>query len=129
MTFESNHDFWVRMLEELGGQFVPPEPSEPSAPSLYPLMLYKGDETLLVLDESEAQSAAALGWELHPSMRETENAEQHSEAGQDDGPRTMAAAAHNPKFAKKMGIPQKVAKEFNQADTGDAKPRTSKKGT
>ncbi len=30
--------------------------------------------------------------------------------------RTMAAAAHNPKFAKKVGIPQKVAKEFNKAD-------------
>lgn len=30
----------------------------------------------------------------------------------------MAAAAHNPAFAKKMGIPQKVAKEFNQADIG-----------
>ncbi len=32
--------------------------------------------------------------------------------------RTMAAAAHNPKFAKRVGIPQKVAKEFNQADKG-----------
>lgn len=31
--------------------------------------------------------------------------------------RTMAAAAHNPKFAKKVGIPVKVAKEFNRADT------------
>jgi len=30
--------------------------------------------------------------------------------------RTMAAAAHNPKFAKKMGIPVGVAKEFNKAD-------------
>lgn len=30
--------------------------------------------------------------------------------------RTMAAAAHNPAFAKKMGIPTKVAKEFNNAD-------------
>jgi len=30
--------------------------------------------------------------------------------------RTMAAAAHNPKFAKKVGIPQSVAKDFNQAD-------------
>ena len=30
--------------------------------------------------------------------------------------RTMAAAAHDPKFAKKMGIPQGVAKEFNHAD-------------
>lgn len=32
--------------------------------------------------------------------------------------RTMAAAAHDPKFAKRMGIPQGVAKEFNQADKG-----------
>lgn len=30
--------------------------------------------------------------------------------------RTMAAAAHNPEFAKKMGIPMGVAKEFNEAD-------------
>lgn len=30
--------------------------------------------------------------------------------------RFMAAAAHDPKFAKKAGIPQKVAKEFHQAD-------------
>lgn len=32
--------------------------------------------------------------------------------------RTMAAAAHDPAFAKKMGIPQKVAHDFNQADKG-----------
>ncbi len=31
--------------------------------------------------------------------------------------RMMAAAAHNPAFARKVGIPQKVAKEFNQADS------------
>jgi len=36
----------------------------------------------------------------------------------------MAAAAHNPAFAKKAGIPTKVAKEFNQADKG----KTFKKG-
>jgi hypothetical protein len=30
----------------------------------------------------------------------------------------MAAAAHNPAFAKKVGISQGVAKEFNQADKG-----------
>ena len=30
--------------------------------------------------------------------------------------RTMAAAAHDPDFARKMNIPQKVAKEFNRAD-------------
>lgn len=32
--------------------------------------------------------------------------------------RTMAAAAHNPAFAKKVGIPVDVAKEFNKADKG-----------
>jgi len=30
----------------------------------------------------------------------------------------MAAAAHNPKFAKKVGVPVSVAKEFNAADKG-----------
>ena len=30
----------------------------------------------------------------------------------------MAAVAHNPAFAKKVGIPQSVGKEFNQADKG-----------
>jgi hypothetical protein len=30
----------------------------------------------------------------------------------------MAAAAHNPTFAKKVGVPVKVAKEFNAADKG-----------
>lgn len=32
--------------------------------------------------------------------------------------RMMAAAAHDPKFAAKVGVPQKVAREFNQADKG-----------
>jgi hypothetical protein len=32
--------------------------------------------------------------------------------------RLMAAAAHNPAFAKKVGVPVKVAKEFNGADAG-----------
>lgn len=30
--------------------------------------------------------------------------------------RFMAAAVHNPEFAKEAGIPQSVAKEFNEAD-------------
>jgi hypothetical protein len=30
--------------------------------------------------------------------------------------RMMAAAAHNPEFAKKVGVPVSVAREFNQAD-------------
>ncbi len=32
--------------------------------------------------------------------------------------RLMAAAAHDPKFAKKVGVPQSVAKDYNKADTG-----------
>jgi hypothetical protein len=32
--------------------------------------------------------------------------------------RTMAAAAHDPEFAQRMGIPQGVAREFNAADAG-----------
>ncbi|MBI4695577.1 MAG: hypothetical protein HY749_16290 [Gammaproteobacteria bacterium] len=32
--------------------------------------------------------------------------------------RLMAAAAHDPKFAKKAGVPQGVAKEFNRDDAG-----------
>jgi hypothetical protein len=30
----------------------------------------------------------------------------------------MAAIAHNPAFAKKVGVPQSVGKEFNKADKG-----------
>ena len=30
----------------------------------------------------------------------------------------MAAIAHSPAFAKKVGVPQSVGKEFNQADKG-----------
>ena len=32
--------------------------------------------------------------------------------------RLMEAVAHNPAFAKKVGIPQKVGKEFAKADKG-----------
>lgn len=32
--------------------------------------------------------------------------------------RFMAAAAHDPEFAKRNEIPQSVAREFNQADKG-----------
>lgn len=38
--------------------------------------------------------------------------------------RLMDAAAHNPAFAKKVGVPVKVAKEFSQA----SKSQTFKKG-
>ena len=42
--------------------------------------------------------------------------------------RTMAAAAHNPEFAKKVGIKQSVAKEFNQKDKGTALLSNTMKG-
>jgi hypothetical protein len=42
--------------------------------------------------------------------------------------RTMAAAAHNPAFAKKVGIPQGVAKDFNSADTGGSMLSEGSKG-
>lgn len=32
--------------------------------------------------------------------------------------RLMAAVSHNPVFAKKVGIPQSVGREFNKADKG-----------
>lgn len=32
--------------------------------------------------------------------------------------RLMAAVAHNPEFAKKVGIPVSVGKDFNKADKG-----------
>lgn len=32
--------------------------------------------------------------------------------------RLMAAVAHDPAFARKVGIPQSVGKEYNKADTG-----------
>lgn len=41
--------------------------------------------------------------------------------------RTMAGAAHDPKFAKKVGIPQSVAKEFNKADAKTGILRKKKK--
>jgi len=36
----------------------------------------------------------------------------------------MAAVAHNPSFAKKVGVPQPVGKDFNDADKG----KTFKRG-
>jgi hypothetical protein len=39
----------------------------------------------------------------------------------------MSAAAHNKAFAKKAGIPQKVAKEFHNADRGKYGHKPSKK--
>lgn len=40
----------------------------------------------------------------------------------------MAAAAHNPAFAKKVGISQGTAKEFNKADANKGKKGKKKGG-
>jgi hypothetical protein len=40
--------------------------------------------------------------------------------------RLMAAAAHNAAFAKKVGIPQKVAREYNRADKKTGKLKSKK---
>ena len=34
--------------------------------------------------------------------------------------RMMAGAAHNPAFAKKVGVPSSVAKEYNSEDKGSS---------
>ena len=39
----------------------------------------------------------------------------------------MAAAVHNPEFAKKVGVPQGVAKDFNSADAKTGILRKKKK--
>lgn len=41
--------------------------------------------------------------------------------------RFMEAAAHNPRFARKAGIPQSVAQEFVSADKAMGSGRKSKK--
>lgn len=45
--------------------------------------------------------------------------------------RMMAGAAHDPAFAKKVGVPPSVAKEFNQADakTGILRKKKKKGGS
>ncbi len=40
----------------------------------------------------------------------------------------MSAAAHNPAFARKAGVPVKVAKEFHAADRGKKYGAGGKKG-
>ena len=39
----------------------------------------------------------------------------------------MQAAAHNQEFAKKVGVPQKVAKEYAKADSATIKKKGRKK--
>jgi hypothetical protein len=56
-----------------------------------------------------------IGSEFDPKLGESSLDEKSKSEKQ---ARFMAAASHNPEFAKKAGIDQSVAKEFNKADTG-----------
>lgn len=40
----------------------------------------------------------------------------------------MAMISHDPKAAKRTGVPQSVGKEFNQADKGSGLLKRKKKG-
>lgn len=40
--------------------------------------------------------------------------------------RFMAAVAHNPRFAKKVGVPQSVGEDFNAADQAQNNPNKKK---
>jgi len=67
------------------------------------------------LDECEAAVALLKKHGYKVSKPETELDERSKSQAQ---ARMMAGAAHDPKFAKKVGVKQSVAKEFNKADTG-----------
>jgi len=42
--------------------------------------------------------------------------------------RLMAAAAHDPEFAERVGVPMKVAKEFSKADKKSGRLKKSMRG-
>jgi hypothetical protein len=42
--------------------------------------------------------------------------------------RLMAAAAHDPEFAERVGVPRKVAKEFNKADKKSGRLKKAMRG-
>ena len=65
-------------------------------------------------EKGQRIAGAVLNKLRHPTDEGTIEERSVSQAQQ----RTMGAAAHNPKFAKKVGIKPGVAKEFNRADTG-----------
>ena len=62
-----------------------------------------------ILSQHERGAEQATGQE---GIRIAERSKSQAQA------RMMAGSAHDPKFAKKVGVKQSVAKEFNKADTG-----------
>jgi len=70
--------------------------------------LVGGDESIQY--EASDEYHQRLQWNLEAAVDERSVSQAQA--------RTMAAAAHNPEFAKKVGIKTNVAQEFNRADTG-----------
>jgi hypothetical protein len=66
-----SQDEWLRLLEEMGGQFWPPENEEEDMPEVgakYPMMLYDGERECIVYDDKEYDEAKKNGFREHPSM-------------------------------------------------------------
>jgi hypothetical protein len=66
--------------------------------------------------EDNSTWVLALDQVMHDFMKNSNRV--YEKSSSEKQARFMAAAAHDPKFAKKAGIDQSVAKEFNKADTG-----------
>jgi hypothetical protein len=54
--------------------------------------------------------------------------ESHAKQDESTSQIVRCPAAHNPAFAKKAGVPQKVAREFNRADKGTGILKGRRKG-
>jgi hypothetical protein len=68
----SSQNLWLEILEEMGGQFWPPEPVEeedmPEVGAKYPMMLYDGPRECIVYDAEERAEATSHGYKPHPNM-------------------------------------------------------------
>ena len=68
--------------------------------------------------ESDMQTAGTVGRGQDAASFDASQPQVNEKSTSEKQARFMAAAAHNPSFAKKAGISQGVAKEFNKADAG-----------
>ena len=68
--------------------------------------------------EADMQSSGTIGRDQAAGEFDAAQGPVTEKSTSEKQSRFMAAAAHNPEFAKKAGISQDVAKEFNRADKG-----------
>jgi hypothetical protein len=68
----AQQSLWFETLEEMGGQFWPPETVEeedmPEVGAKYPMMLYDGPRQCIVYDAEERAEAKKNGFVEHPGM-------------------------------------------------------------